>query len=208
MKRKIKYIIVFILVCFLGAFLVYLTDNSCDAISNYNWTVQFGIGILFFALIKMIIIFIVGILLFLLFRKKIRHKKYDKIKLIYFAILPLFVFHYQFLLIPNNIINRSTVHSICEKSSTDGMTTHSKNINLSEYNFLQDKLFLLPNIPNTSDSIDLDYYHDGFLGDFSLDVTFACDIYSRIDILDKRWSVTKINKVNKKKHIYYHDNKN
>ena len=206
--RNIKSILVFSLVCVIGGLLSYSTNNSCSAIAQYRWTVGAGLGSLFFALLKVTLIFISGIILFLLVKKRIPHDKYARVKLIYFAILPLFVFYGQFLSIPKHFINRPVKESICNKSSTDGMKTKSNGINLFEYEYLKNKLFLLPKLPASSDSINVSYYTDDLMGDCILDIEFKCDINEQIDTTNKCWTLKDINQFANKKVVNYHSQTN
>ncbi|HWY34687.1 MAG TPA: hypothetical protein VNX68_08570 [Nitrosopumilaceae archaeon] len=200
--------LIFFLSCLIGGLLAYLINNSCDAIVNYTWSVQFGLGEMIHSVLKMTFIFVIGIVVFGLIRKKIPQRNYNSIKLIYFAVLPLFVFHHQFLSIPRNILNRSIKSSICEKSVDNGIRTETMNITLTEYEFLKNRLFLLPDLPNTADSINIMYYHDDFFGDFDLNVHFRCSKNEPIDTSDKRWNVITSDKLIDKKRVRYHDGVN
>lgn len=204
-KRNIKPALAFIATNVIGALLFYLTDFSCPAILNYDWTVQFGIGTIIWELGKMFLIFIVGIVLFLIVKKKINKNKYDKIKLIYFAIFPFLIFHNQFLRIPINLMNRKMVNSICAKSSSNGMQTESNDLYLKEYRYLQGELFLLPDIPKSSSNIDVKYYHDDFLGDFSLEVQLLCASDEVIDTTKGKWSIKKDSESKDKIQVSYYD---
>jgi hypothetical protein len=204
-KRNLKPALAFITVCLIGAVLIFLVDNSCFAISQYRWTVVLGIGSILSSLLRITLIFTAGIILFLIIKRKIRPEKYNRVKLLYFSIFPIFIFYNQILLIFKGIMNRPMEKSICNKSSSNVMTTQSKILNLNEYDYLKSKLFLLPDLPKTSDSINISYYHDDFLGDFSLNLNFVCENKELIDTADKRWTISKIGYKNS---IYYFDSRN
>jgi hypothetical protein len=188
-KRNVKSALAFIATTFIGALLFFLTDASCSAISNYYWIVQFGIAEIILGVGRIFLIFIVGMVLFLIVKRKINKNKYDKIKLMYFAVLPFFIFYSEFLRIPMNLMNRSVVNSICAKSSFDGIQTESHDLNLKEYRYLQGELFLLPDIPKSSDKIGVRYSHDDFFGEFSLHVQLLCSKDELIDTTQSNWSI-------------------
>ena len=49
------------------------------------------------------------------------------------------------------------------------------------------QLVLLPDISSESDSIKIDYYHDGFLPDFSLYILFKVPINDSRQIGENHW---------------------
>ena len=67
------------------------------------------------------------------------------------------------------------------------MKVKSDNVTYSEYKYLQTELVLLPNISSHSDSIQINYYHDGFLPDFSLYILFKVPINEIQEIDGKHW---------------------
>ncbi len=207
LRRNVKTALLFFLVCFLGMLLEDLTDCSCDATQQYNWTVQFGIGAMIYSILEKVVFFIAGFTFFILIKKKICSEIYIKTKYIYFAALPVLVFHNQFLQIPENISNRSIELSICEKSWSNGLQTNSKTLNQKEYKYLKHQLLLLPDLPQSADSIDINYYRDNFLGEFILTIHFLCDNLEPIDTANKHWITDAANNsINKKKVGYTDDN--
>jgi hypothetical protein len=191
-KRNVPAIMIFILSCFACIALSYFTTFVCEEMPNYSRNVQFGVGGVVFSLIKMFIIWVTGITIWFLIRKKIQPNRYKKIKFFYFALLPLFIFSKQLLAIPGDLLNRPVEHAICDKTTSNGMTTESRNITLQEYVYLKTHLQLLPSLPLTAEKINLSYYTDNFSGDYMLSVHFECDIHEPIDTTNHLWSVTPI----------------
>jgi hypothetical protein len=202
-KRNIPAIVIFILSCFACIFLSYSTTSVCEAILNYSWTVQFGVGAVVFSLIKMFIIWAAGITVWFLIRKKLQPHRYKKIKLFYYAILPLVIFYKQLLAVPGDVLNRPIKRSICDKTTSNGMTTESKNITLPEYDYLRTNLQLLPALPTTSEKINISYYTDNFLGDYMLSVHFECDIHEPVDTTTHLWFVDPIEGSTDKKEVTF-----
>ena len=88
------------------------------------------------------------------------------------------------------------------------MTTTSKNISLTEYGYLKNQFFLLPELPKTSHNISLNYYTDNFLGDYSLSINFTCENKEQIDTKNKHWTILNIDKLTNRKSIEYFDQEN
>jgi hypothetical protein len=165
--------------------------------------VQFGVGGMVVSLIKMFIIWVAGITGWFLIRKKLQPHRYKKIKFFYFALLPLVIFYKQLLAVPGDMLNRPIEHSICNKTTSDGMTTQSKNIVLREYDYLRANFQLLPALPLTAEKINISYYTDNFLGDYKLSVHFECGIHEPIDTTKQLWSVVQIEGSTDKKEVTF-----
>lgn len=202
-RRNIRVIIVFLLSCGACVLLSYFTSTSCDAILNYSWTVQFGVGGVIIAMIKMFIVWVTGVTVWLLIRRKIQPQRYYPIKLFYFALLPLFIFSKQLLEVPGDVMNKSLEHSICDKTVSNGMTTKSTNITPSEYDYLKTRFQLLPTLPLTAEKINISYYTDHFLGDYSLSVQFECAMNEVIDTASHKWWVESIEGSTNRKAVTY-----
>ena len=67
------------------------------------------------------------------------------------------------------------------------MQVKSINVTYPEYQYLQGELVLLPDISSQSDSIQINYYHDGFLPDFSLTVLFRVPVNEPKKTDEKHW---------------------
>ena len=207
-KRNLITALVFILVCLFVTGASSLTNNSCSAVEGYYWSVNFLPWDMMGGLLQNFLIFLVGAGLFFIVKRKAKNKfgaKYNKFKYWYFAILPLLILYSTILEIPNNISNRSVINSLCNKSSTDGMTVQSKGVDLKEYKYLQKQLFLLPDLPPTAQNITIKHYADPFLGDFILRINFICEGKEKIDLRDDHWSIENNHLSTGKKLIVYED---
>lgn len=182
-KRNLNAAGVFVLVTLIGWGLLTLSDNSCHAILGY-----YDLGGVFTGLTRMIGFFLIGIIVFVLARRflKIHIARY---KVLYFAILPFFVFYHEFAQIPENIRNREVISSICTKSSFNGMENRSANLSLKEYNFIKERTSLLPALPASSVLIDIYYYHDDFLGDYSINIKLICNKSERMILNKDHWFI-------------------
>jgi hypothetical protein len=202
-RRNLLTAIVFILSCSACVLLSFATSAPCKEILNYSWTVQFGVGGVVFSLIKMFILWIAGITVWLLIRRKLQPRRYMKIKFLYFACLPLVIFSRQLLAVPGDILSRPMERSICEKTTTNGLKTESKNITMSEYDYLRTKFQVFPTLPLTAEKINISYYSDNFIGDHSLSIHFECGIREPIDTASHRWWVEAIEGTTGKKAVTF-----
>jgi hypothetical protein len=202
-RRNILTIVVFMLSCCACILLSFFTSSSCDAILNYSWTVQFGIGGVVLSIIKMFIVWVAGITAWLLIRRKLQPHRYKRIKYFYFSLLPLVIFSKQLLAVPGDILNRPMKHSLCEKTTAYGMKTESKNVTLSEYDYLRTNFQLLPSLPLTAEKIDISYYADNFIGNYSLSIHFECGIREPIDTASRKWWVEPIEGSMDKKNVTF-----
>lgn len=69
--------------------------------------------------------------------------------------------------------NRKIKEDICSKGVDDGILMKLNHITVEEYNFLNKESQWLPKIPKEGQNIQLSYYRDHFLGDFTLDISFT-----------------------------------
>lgn len=85
---------------------------------------------------------------------------------------------------------------------------HSNKLNYEEYAYIKNTNNL-PAIPTNSRKIDLFYYEDDFLGDYSVVLTFELDLTDKLNTTKRwkseKWKVIKIDKVKKIKIIEYTD---
>ncbi len=204
-QRNILTSFVFILCCVACVCLSYYTSSTCETISNYSWTMQFGVGGVVLSLMRMVIIFIAGLAIWRLIKRKIQPLKYKRIKLLYFALLPLIIFSKQLIAVPGDLMNHSIAISACDKTTTNGIKTESSNLTLQEYDFLRTKFKLLPELPLTAEYISIAYYSDNFIGDYSLSVHFDCGIREVIGTKAQGWWAEPINGSNEKKSVTYED---
>ena len=160
--------------CGLGAVLVFVSTAWCNALEHYKITTisELMRGLLM-TLVYAPLIFWLGIKAYRLFRGRWPLLLTTKGTLGYFIVLAFAVFPFQFLRIPVNIRNHRIEHSICTKSTSDGMFTESKGLTTEEYAHLQQMLSLLPDLPAEPDSINVLYYSDGFLPVFGIKIRCA-----------------------------------
>ena len=206
--KYLQLLFIFILTSIVIFILLSITVYSCESTNNYKWEVQFGIGKIIFQLIIKLIIFIVGIIVFLLVRKFVKFNNYRLFKKIYFIVFSLSIFYAQIYKISQSVLHLKKEYSICSKSTTEGLTTKSNSLNLSEYNYLYSKFHLLPDLPSTSDSININYYTDNFLGDYMLDIQFRCKGSAHIDTADHHWMILNVDKKNNIQYANYYANGN
>lgn len=74
------------------------------------------------------------------------------------------------------------------------MDARSENVTFEEYQYLQSRVILFPDLPNQADSIKIHYYHDGFLPDYSLTIEFRVPLNTPINSNTKYWIETSRNK--------------
>lgn len=183
---------------------LFLPGVYCQALDKYTplgW-IQIMMG-----LIKMAGIFLLGILLFFFLKNRIPSKHYRYFKLLYFAILPFCMNYKQLLAIPTDFKYQQIERSICTKSTVHGLTVKSEHINKQEYDYLWENFYRLPQLPSSSDNIDIEYYADDFLGDFNLDINFDCNMDEKIST-SSHWSVTEEDPAKKKKKVAYSNYRN
>jgi hypothetical protein len=160
--------------CVLGALTVTLTGAWCTALAHYELTTIRDLLFRFF----MLVVYAPAILWLGIKGYRALRSRRPALRSIhgtigYCAALAVITFPLHFALIPMNLWNHGQEPSICSKSTSDGMFTTSTGLTPKEYAHLQDMLPLLPELPITPDSINLFYYSDGFLPDFSLKVRCA-----------------------------------
>lgn len=204
MRRSLSHAVVFSVVMAAGFCLTTMTNGECDAIRQYKWSVQFGIGDALARCAVEVILLVGGVLLFRRLRRKAIPALNGNSALVYFAVLPLVVFHAQFVGIANNISHAPIERAVCAKSDLDGLTIHSSALSRSEYDFLMKQLVVLPELPAGADSISIDYYHDGFLPDFMLTVACVADTVSPQFRILRDWSVDTVHLLNGRPRFVYH----
>lgn len=160
--------------CVLGALTVALTRAWCNALEHYNFiTISDLLFRLFMLAVYAPVAFWLGIKGYRLFRSRWPALHSIRGTVGYCAALAVVTFPRHFVLIPVNLWKHGMEHSICAKSRSDGTFTHSTGLTAEEYGHLQGMLPLLPVLPVTPDSINLFYYSDGFLPDFTISVRCA-----------------------------------
>lgn len=201
-KYCITTFLVFGFVSFICILLITFSSTSCKTLYYYNYNVFFGIG-------KLDLLFalkcIIALGLYLLLRLMSTIYKNKSYQLLFFAILPLIIFSTPLYMIPKKIKTRPITSSICSKSTTDGMTTKSNNLNYAEYIYIKKQLQLLPTIPDSAKYIYLKYYHDNFLSDYHLEVNCTISKDVLIDTTNSNWLILSKDTINNTKVIYYYN---
>ncbi|MBD1365511.1 hypothetical protein IDJ77_16975 [Mucilaginibacter sp. ZT4R22] len=63
------------------------------------------------------------------------------------------------------------------------------------------KVFV-PDLPREAKNIDISFYGDDFLGDFSLEIGFTCSIKEKITE-DEKWAVKSVDNARATQRVYY-----
>ena len=105
----------------------------------------------------------------------------------YIALLWTIIFYPQFRVAIQNSNDAPFISSLCNKTTGSAMQVKSTNVTYPEYEYLQGELILLPDISPRSDSIQIDYYHDVFLPDFSLHILFRVPVNETTKTDEKHW---------------------
>lgn len=128
-----------------------------------------------------IVIWLIGVITYFI----IKRKRTINI-LLYFSILTTIAF-YSFII---NAIkrepetNRELKEVICSKGSGDEMKCTFKALTTDEYNFINSEInHWLPLIPENTDSINIDYFHDDFFGDFRITIEMFIPPGEELDTL-------------------------
>ncbi len=163
------------------------TNLYCGQLSGYDYDDFKIIG----GLIKLVLLFFAicggGILVFYLLKKFVPAFKNKYIQVSYFAFLWAIVFYPGFRVAIQNHSDAPFISSLCNKTTGSAMQVKSTNVSYPEYEYLQGELILLPDISPRSDSIQIDYYHDGFLPDFSLHILFRVPVNEPTKTDEKHW---------------------
>jgi hypothetical protein len=163
------------------------TDVSCEQLSAYDYDNFKAIGELIKVVLSRLIIFGSGILVFYFLQRFLRAFQNKYIQVAYIGILWAIIFYPGFRVANQNYNDALFISSLCNKTTGNAMHVKSNNVTYPEYEYLQGKLILLPDISPQSDSIQIDYYHDGFLPDFSLDILLRVPINDTIKTDERRW---------------------
>ncbi len=164
----------FIGTCALGAVLLFGTSVMCDALLHFSIsTISDLMRGLFMLVVYVPVMLWLGIRTYRRLRKRSHILNMTKGTVSYFILLAFVVFPFQFIGIGTNLRNLDMERSICDKSNSNGTFTESVGLNIAEYTHLQTLLPRLPVLPLKSDSINIQYYSDGFLPDINLEVRCA-----------------------------------
>jgi len=145
----------------------FVTHTGCSALSVFD---SGNLGQSIEILLTFILIYVTGFALYLLL------VIWFDLKAFPFFILLTLVSSYELTFsiyrdITTTDENVAIKKSICEKATDDGMFCKFKNLNLSEYQFLTSGYEWIPQIPTSTQNINIDFYRDDFLGDYNLTIT-------------------------------------
>lgn len=179
MENKRLLFLISILVVFTVISINKFVSASCYEINVFKGDFLYRLIIFIRNVILGIGIWIIGYLLF----KRIKLNK--KQSIIYFVIISLLSTSNTILKIWKSNFSTSSqiVKSICNKSNDDGMVFEAKNLNGIEYNYLIKGGNWLPESPPESKSINIHYYRDEFLGDYTLSVELELPSYITLDLV-------------------------
>jgi hypothetical protein len=160
--------------CVLGALGLLRTSEDCTALDHYSITTIGDVKRFFLmTFVYAPVIFWLGVRAYRQLRRRWAMFGTVRGTCCYFIVLGFAVFPFQFMGITTNLRNDGIERSICDKSTSNGMFTESVGLTAAEYAHLWKMLPLLPDPPIKPDSVNISYYSDGFLPDFSLSVRCA-----------------------------------
>jgi hypothetical protein len=143
-----------------------LTSVSCSQIEVFN-------GDLLFQALKFLGFTILGVGIWWIGYKFFKRLTFEKNQLIlYFIFISLVsTSNIGKKIWKNNFSSsKELIRSICSKSQDDGMIYNANRLSAEEYNYLTNESGWLPRIPLDSKNIEISYYRDDFLGDYSLNI--------------------------------------
>lgn len=179
MKRFIEILKIMTISIVMGIIVLIVTKShyiSCSGLEVFNksssYASMFGIGVAFG-------IWIIGFILYYSIKKK--KKIY---LLIYFPLLTIISLHQNISEVVHREPekDRAIKQQICNKSSDDGMMLIYLNLDKTEYDFINSKSKWLPEVPLGAKEININYYRDDFLGDFSLKIELRLKKGERLDV--------------------------
>ncbi|MES2268363.1 MAG: hypothetical protein V4520_16490 [Bacteroidota bacterium] len=201
MKQTLFLALTFLVSSALIIKIIDYADCSCAALDTY---LPADFGYAFSALAVMILTFVLGFIFYAFVLMKLLTNKLFKYG--YWILLPVFIFIRPLLSVQGKFAYRDIKHSICNKSTGSGLEAKSKSLSLYEYNYLRSRYTLFPNVPKTAKEIDINYYVDDFLGDFSLEISLSCNRNEKF-IFNKNWTIDTATKESMLQHVYYHDDR-
>ncbi|MEC3907842.1 hypothetical protein VOI54_12505 [Tamlana sp. 2201CG12-4] len=158
------------------------TDGvDCDTlIEFYNIDYISDFFQILLILVVIVVTWIVGVLIYYYLRRKRKINIY-----LYFTVATLISLSTMYFKPKEkkNIVNISPEmkNVICKKGSDDGMFLQLDNLTNNEYEYLRSLKKWWPEIPNEANSINVEYYRDDFLGDFSFDINLDLPNIIEID---------------------------
>ena len=139
---------------------------------------------------------------------RVEIKSTVKFKIYSFIIVSILSLFHPISIIVHNFLNEPIKSSICRKSKLLGQSASSINLSFEEYQYIA-KTNNFPEIPIQSKVINIFYYEDDFLGDYSIEIIFELRIHDKFNATKRweseEWKVIKIDSIEKTKTIRYYD---
>jgi hypothetical protein len=208
MIKKYLYRIIYLCswIC-LNAF-AYWYSATCDSLELYDVFTLPELIVLVSSPFISLIILSTGRFLYRQINARIEVNSPVKFKICSFVLVSVLSFYYPISIIAHTCFNDSISTSICQKSERNHQNAHSNKLNYEEYVYIKNTNNF-PAIPTNSRNIDLFYFEDDFLGDYSVVLTFELDLTDKLNTTKRwkseKWKVIKIDKVKKIKMIEYTD---
>lgn len=182
MKRFIELLKITGLSIAFGALIIYFTKSGhfrCSALDVFSDESSIYS---FFEILKTVLIAIgiwtIGLILFYML------KQIKKISiLLYFPLLTVIALH-SFIIKASTREpeeNRLLKQEVCSKSTDDGMLLNFYGLNKEEYDFINSKSQWLPSVPSESEIINIEYFRDGFVGDYDLQIELKLRSEEKLD---------------------------
>ena len=185
MKRTLNFFKIIGTSAIVAFSIILLTKNnhfSCSALDAFSSNSSFIIIFKAIHLLAIAIgIWIAGLIVFLFIRKKKEINIYLYFTLITTLSLSQLIW-FAIGRIPEE--NRQLKEQICEKSSDDGMQLRFRKLTKDEYDFINSETKWLPEVPNQTKQINIDYFRDDFLGDFDLKIELELIENKSVDSLN------------------------
>jgi hypothetical protein len=177
MRKKHKIYITSIITIAIVIAVNKLTSVSCSQIDIFK-------GDSLFLLLKFLGYAILGFVIWVIGYKVSKRLKLEKHQLIlYFIFVSLVSTSNIGMKIWENNFSSSKelIKSICSKSKDSGMIYKANGLTADEYNYLTDGSGWLPKTPIIAKNIEISYYRDEFLGDYSLNIEIEIPANESID---------------------------
>lgn len=163
-------------VCTVGAagFILQLTSTWCQTLGHYRGLYINDVKLLlFWNVLVAPVVLLLGAWCYRKLRVRLTFLNTTRGTVLYFVVLTLVAFPRGTSALFGLLEERRIEEAICLKSTSNGMFTESVGLSVPEYNHLKTLNPLLPLLPVGADSLRVNYYSDGFLPDFALQVECA-----------------------------------
>ncbi|CAL2075477.1 conserved protein of unknown function [Tenacibaculum sp. 190524A02b] len=202
-KKSIKYLIIILInLIILTGLLAYWTDFIELKFNNWVRPIEF-LKILGVSLLS-----IIGIKIAIRFFRKLNTSIRNRIiisSLLTISISSFQYFNYSKKIYQNRILNGRLRNELAMKiKPANGLAygTKADNLTYKEYELLA-KIKWFPRLQKNADSISYYYTYDGFLPDYSFDVSYSLPNNIEIDSTEFKYGKIKIDTIGNKKRITY-----